>query len=115
MEICDGLKSRGPAVVDYTSNSYPVPAQIDHVIIYCEPGQKVRWIDYGMGITIEQYVVVSALPDASTQIHTFGEFVGAPSTLVIDGTPVEDLVKHFLRDWYTNFAAACDRSAASPA
>ncbi len=88
---------------------HPIPVRIDHVIISCDLGTKIGWIDYGMSITIEQYVLFIPLPNGGTEIRTHGEFVGAPSSLVIDGIPVEDLVRQFMQTWYTSFAAHCDQ------
>jgi hypothetical protein len=87
----------------------PVKARIDHVITVFEPQREIGWLDHGLAITVEQSVVFKPFEAGGTLIRTFGNFVGAPSDLIVEGEPVEDLIKHFIQAWYTGFAAACDK------
>ncbi len=89
----------------------PVSVKINHVITGCDPGRKIGWLDHGLGITIEQWVLFEEEYEGGTKIITSGEFVGAESMMVIKGMLIEKLVKYFLETWYVNFANACDRAA----
>ena|SRR5271155_1940820 len=87
----------------------PVQTVVDHLIICCEPGREVGWIDRAMGITIGQWVEFEVLGTRSTRVETWGEVT--PSHARVAGRTVEQLVASFIQTWYENFRLACDQTA----
>ncbi len=88
----------------------PIHAHIDHVIIGFEEGRKIGWLDHSLGVTMEQWITFTESSPNLTALHTWGEFVGTPSSLVIADQPVEQLVKGFIKNWYESSGAACERA-----
>ncbi len=87
----------------------PVHAHVDHVITGFEDGRKIGWLDHALGVTMEQWVTFAESSPGITLLHTWGDFVGTPSSLVIADQPVEQLVKTFIKNWYGSFSAACEQ------
>lgn len=91
--------------------TYPAAIVQDRVITVCNPARFVSWITHVMGFTMEQCVVFDPSPGGKTRISTWIECTGA--TLQVEGHDVPTIVRSFVERWYTNFAAECDRIAAS--
>jgi hypothetical protein len=86
----------------------PVEVVIDHLIICCEPGREIGWIDRALGITIAQWVEFEKQGADRTRINTWGEI--SPSGAKVGGRTVEQLVSTFIETWYENFRLACDET-----
>ncbi len=87
----------------------PVKTVADHVITVCLPEEKVGWIDHVLGNTLQQWVNFDTLADGTTRIHTWLEVIG--STKMVAGRDVDELLRAFIRAWYDNFCATCDKLA----
>jgi hypothetical protein len=87
----------------------PVKAIVDHVITVCSPPEFVAWIDHALGDTMEQWVTFYDLADGGTRIHTWADITGP--TLMVAGRNVRDVIRDFMRGWYDNFCAECDKMA----
>jgi len=86
---------------------YPVAAMQSRVITVCNPPRCVAWINHVLGYTMEQWVLFDPHASGGTRISTWIELTGA--TLRVDGhDDVQKIVRNFVRQWYTNFAAECD-------
>jgi len=88
----------------------PVHAFIDHVITFCEPAEKVGWIDNAFGVAIEQWVTFETLPSSETRVRLVAEIVGGES-MEVAGKPAYEMVFDFTRGWYENFRTVCDQLA----
>jgi hypothetical protein len=82
----------------------PVVASVDHVITVCTPPRCVAWIDHALGYTTEQWVLFDPAA-GGTKISTW--LTSARSN--IEGYDVQLFLRHFTEEWYSNFAAECDR------
>ena len=91
--------------------TYPVAAVQNRVITVCNPPRCVGWINHVLGYTMEQWVLFDPYSGGGTRISTWIEFTGP--ALHVDGYDVQKLVREFVEQWYGNFAAECDRLAAS--
>jgi hypothetical protein len=88
----------------------PVHLFIDHVITYCDPGQKIGWIDNAFGVVVEQWVTFQQTMEGLTRVTLVGEMVGGES-INIGGKDAQELVQDFTRSWYENFRTVCDELA----
>jgi len=80
---------------------------LDHVILKCVPGQSIGWIDHAIGITMEQWVFFTPLPEGGTQVHTWAEFTGLARAIA--GRTIKDILLDFTKTWYDRYARECDR------
>jgi len=87
----------------------PVPTVVSHVITDCVPGEKVGWIDQGLGLIMDQWVTFESHSPSLTHVHTWGKI--AHSGGLIAGQRVDQLIRSFTRTWYENFRLACEHVA----
>lgn len=86
----------------------PVHMFVNHLIIFCDPGRKVGWIDNAFGVVIEQWVTFQEMANGFTRVTVTGEMVGGES-INVGGKSAESLVGDFTRNWYDNFRTVCDQ------
>jgi hypothetical protein len=84
-----------------------VGVTLDHVILKCVPGESVAWIDHAIGITLEQWVFFTSLPEGGTRVQTWAEFTGLAR--VIAGRTIKEVLLDFTRTWYDRYARECDQ------
>ena len=85
----------------------PMHLFVDHVITFCEPGNKVGWIDNAFGVVLEQWVMFEKTVDGQTRVTVIGEVVGGES-ININGKSAIDLIREFTEGWYENYRTVCD-------
>ena len=85
----------------------PLHMYIDHVITFCEPANKVGWIDNAFGVVLEQWVTFQKTVDGVTRVTVVSEMVGGES-INIGGRNAMDLLEDFTRTWYENYRTVCD-------
>ena len=89
----------------------PIPVTLDHVILCCQPGEKVAWIDHALGTSLEQWVFFEQQPEGGTLVRTWAEFTGLMPKIA--GRTIKEVLTEFTRTWYTRYAAECNRATAS--
>jgi hypothetical protein len=91
----------------------PIHTHVDHVILVCDPGKRVAWIDHALGTTMEQWVFFEPLSNGGTRIHTWAEFTGILT--IVAGRPIRRVLQEFTYTWYNNYCAECNRRATNGA
>jgi hypothetical protein len=89
----------------------PMNAVVDRVITVCVPPHNAAWINHVRGYTMEQWLSLDPYLGGGTRVSTWIEVTGAE----VSRRGGEDIkyVKRILASWFENFAAECDRIAAS--
>jgi hypothetical protein len=87
----------------------PGKAQVDRLIICCEPAREVGWIDKACGLTLDQWVEFEMHPLGGTRVRTWGDL--GPSEQKLGGRSAPQLFAEFTETWFENFRLACDELA----
>lgn len=85
----------------------PIAAKQDRVITICTPPRCVAWINHVLGYTMEQWVLFDPDGAGGTRVSTWIEITGAD--LNLNGHDIQKLVTRFVKEWFDNFCAECDR------
>ena len=104
-------------VFEHRAKIGPLPFTFDAYMLVTGvvPGERITWINHGVGVTVQQSTDLADAEGGGTIISTSAEFLGKPLQQAPWPFQAEEILRSFITNYYDALAQESCRRLADPA